>query len=56
MAMRSPERASASEKSRPMTCMAKSLKASVGPWNSSSRKWFGPICTSGARAGCSKQA
>ena len=36
--------------SRARNCIARSLKASVGPWNSSSRKWFGPIWTSGATA------
>ncbi len=50
MVIRSPVRASAACIICPMICMAKSLKASVGPWNSSSRKWLGPSCTSGARA------
>ena len=27
--------------SRARNCIATSLKASVGPWKSSSRKWFG---------------
>ena len=34
--------------------MATSLKARVGPWKSSSRKAFGPVCTSGATAGWRK--
>jgi hypothetical protein len=50
MVMRSPDFASAACIIWPISCMAKSLKASVGPWNSSSRKWFGASCTSGARA------
>ena len=33
------------------SCIARSLKASVGPWNSSSTKVFGAICTSGTVAG-----
>ncbi len=40
----------------PISCMAKSLNASVGPWNSSSRKWFGASCTNGARAAWPKPA
>ncbi len=40
--------------SRARSCMATSLKASVGPWNSSSRKWLGAICTSGVTAGWRK--
>ena len=42
--------------SRPSSCSAKSLKASVGPWNSSSSQSFGPSCLSGATAAWSKPA
>ena len=41
---------------RPSHCMAKSLKASVGPWNSSSAKRLGSIWTSGAVAAWRKPA
>jgi len=36
--------------------MAKSLNASVGPWNSSSRNRLSSIWTSGAVAACRKSA
>ena len=35
---------------RPRSCIARSLKASVGPWNSSSTKRLSAICVSGAMA------
>jgi hypothetical protein len=38
----------------PADCMATSLNASVGPWNSSSRKVLAPNCASGTTAGCRK--
>ena len=37
--------------SRPSSCSAKSLNASVGPWNSSSSHSLWPSCTRGATAG-----
>jgi hypothetical protein len=49
MVTRSPRRASAASNSWPISCMAKSLNASVGPWNSSSRKWFGQLLQRRAR-------
>ena len=49
---RSPRAASTWSKSRPTSCSATSLKASVGPWKSSSTHSSGPICTSGVVAGC----
>jgi hypothetical protein len=36
------------------SCIARSLKASVGPWNSSSANVFTPSCVSGATAGWRK--
>ena len=42
--------------SRPTSCRARSLNASVGPWNSSSNHSSGPIWTSGATAGWSNVA
>ena len=41
---------------RATTCMATSLKASVGPWKSSRIHEFGPVCTSGVTAGWPKRA
>ena len=41
---------------RARNCIATSLKASVGPWNSSSTKWFGAISTSGVTEGWRKVA
>ena len=38
------------------SCIATSLKASVGPWNSSSTKWLRSIWASGVTAGCRKAA
>ena len=46
-----PLRSSARFISRATTCMARSLKASVGPWNSSRMKLFGAIWRKGATAG-----
>ncbi len=40
--------------SRPSSCIATSLKASVGPWKSSSTKRLSPICVSGQMAGCAE--
>jgi hypothetical protein len=54
MVIRWPDLASAHWNSWPISCIAKSLNASVGPWNSSSRKWFAASCFSGARAGWPK--
>ena len=51
MVARWPRSASTWSISRPSSCMATSLKASVGPWNSSSTKRFGASCTSGVTAG-----
>ena len=51
MVTRSPRAASTWSNRRPSSCSATSLKASVGPWNSSSRKLDGPICDNGATAG-----
>ena len=39
-------------KSRPTSCSATSLNASVGPWNSSASHWRWSIWTSGTTAGC----
>ena len=50
MVSRRPERRRLAAKSSPISCIATSLKASVGPWKSSSSQSFGPICTKGARA------
>ena len=47
---RSPRSASTWSNSRPTSCRATSLNASVGPWNSSSSQWWSPICTSGTTA------
>ena len=44
MVVRSPRAASTWSISRASSCIATSLKASVGPWNSSSRKMLAPIC------------
>ena len=41
---------------RASTCMATSLKASVGPWKSSRIQSLGPIWTRGATAGWRKVA
>ena len=46
--------ASAWSISRARSCIARSLKASVGPWKSSSTNRLGPSCTSGAVAGWRK--
>ena len=56
MVSRRPERSRLASKSPPISCIATSLKASVGPWKSSSSQSFGPICPSGARAAWSKPA
>ena len=56
MVMRSPRLASTWSNSRPSSCIAMSLKASVGPWNSSSAKVRVSSCTSGATAGWPKPA
>ena len=50
MVTRSPRRVSTVSNIWPISCMATSLKASVGPWCSSSTQSFGPICTKGQRA------
>ena len=49
---RSLRAASTWSNSRPTSCRATSLNASVGPWNSSSSHSSGPIWTSGVVAGC----
>ena len=51
---RFPSRASTCSNSRPRICIAMSLKASVGPWNSSSANSPCSSCTSGAVAGWAK--
>jgi len=56
MVMRSPRLASTWSNSRPSSCMAMSLKASVGPWNNSSENRLGSTCTSGAVAAWPKPA
>jgi hypothetical protein len=56
MVTRSPRLASTWSNSRPSSCIAMSLKASVGPWNSSSENTPGSICTSGAVAAWPKPA
>ena len=56
MVTRCRDRARLASKSWPISCIATSLKASVGPWKSSSSQSFGAICTSGARAAWSKPA
>ena len=56
MVSRWPLRVRLASNSWPISCIATSLKASVGPWNSSSSQSFGPICTSGARAAWPKPA
>ncbi len=56
MVIRCPVRASAASKSPPISCIATSLNASVGPWKSSSSQSFAPVCTSGATATWSKPA
>ena len=38
-------RAASPRTAAPISCIATSLNASVGPWNSSSSQSFGPICT-----------
>ena len=54
--IRSPRRASAWSKRRPKSCIATSLKARVGPWNSSSAKVRWSIWASGVTAGWAKAA
>ena len=56
MVTRSPRAASTRSISRASSCMATSLKASVGPWNSSSTHRLRSICTSGVTAGWPKRA
>ena len=56
MVARRPRAARTWSISRASNCIATSLKASVGPWKSSSRKAFGPVCTSGVTAGWRKVA
>ena len=56
MVMRSPRFASTCSNRWPSSCSAMSLKASVGPWNSSSAKQRVSSCTSGATAGWPKPA
>ena len=56
MVTRLPERFRLASKSPPMSCIATSLKASVGPWKSSSSQSFGAIWTSGTRAAWPKPA
>ena len=52
---RLPSSASACSNMRPISCIATSLKASVGPWNSSRSQCAGPTCTSGQRAAWPKE-
>ncbi len=56
MVTRSPRAASTWSNRRPSTCIAMSLKASVGPWNSSSDQRLVSSCTSGATAGWANPA
>ena len=56
MVMRRPDRFRLASNSPPISCIATSLKASVGPWKSSSSQSFGPSWRSGATAGCRKPA
>ena len=56
MVIRRPERLRLASKSWPISCIATSLKASVGPWKSSSSQSFGPVCRSGTRAAWRKPA
>ena len=51
MVTRSSRSASTCSNSRPSNCIAMSLKASVGPWNSSCTQSPVSSCTSGATAG-----
>ncbi len=53
---RSPRRARAWSNSRPRSCIATSLKAKVGPWNSSNAKVRWSSCASGTTAGWLKRA
>ena len=48
--------ASAQSIIRARSCIATSLKASVGPWNSSRSHWLSSSCFSGATAGWPKLA
>ena len=56
MVRRLPERASDASNICPISCIATSLKASVGPWKSSSIQSLSPIWTSGQRATWPKPA
>ena len=56
MVSRRPERLRLASNSPPISCIATSLNASVGPWKSSSSQSFGAICLSGVRAGWPKPA
>ena len=56
MVMRSSRRSRTRSNIRARSCIAKSLNASVGPWNSSSSHSSGPSCLSGAVAGWAKPA
>ena len=56
MVARWPRVASTRSMSRASSCMATSLKASVGPWNSSRIQRLVPTCTSGVTAGWPKRA
>ena len=52
MVTRRPSRSSTCSNKPPRNCIARSLNASVGPWNSSSAQSACSSCTSGAIAGC----
>ncbi|MNT77071.1 hypothetical protein D3C72_2161470 [compost metagenome] len=52
MVARRPRSARIWSMMRLRNCIATSLKASVGPWNSSSTKWPGSNSTSGVTEGC----
>ena len=54
MVMRWSRASSTWSNMRPRNCMATSLNASVGPWNSSRMKRRSSTCTSGATAGWPK--
>ena len=56
MVARAPRSARMWSITRARNCIATSLKASVGPWNSSSTKWLGAISTSGVTEGWRKVA
>ena len=56
MVIRASRSASTRSNSRPSTCSAMSLNASVGPWNSSWTNSDVSSCTSGTTAGWLKPA